>query len=30
MTQGMVSKWYDLGFIVDVVVLEFAKAFDVD
>ena len=25
----MVTKWYDVGFIVDVVLFDFAKAFDV-
>ena len=29
MTYGMVSKWYDMGFIVDVVLFDFANALDV-
>ena len=27
LTYSMVSKWYDVGFIVDVVLFDFAKAF---
>ena len=29
LTYGIVCKWYDVGFIFDVVLFEFAKAFDV-
>ena len=29
MTFGMISKWYDVDLIVDVVLFYFAKAFDV-
>ena len=29
LTYCMVSKWYDVGFIVDAVLFDFAKAFDV-
>ena len=28
LTYGMVSKWYDVGFIVGIVLFDFTKAFD--
>ena len=29
LNYGMISKWYDVGFIVEVVLFDFAEAFDV-
>ena len=29
LSYGMVSKWYDVDFIVDVILFDFAKTFDV-
>ena len=29
LTYGMLSTWYDVGFIVDVVLFDFTKAFDI-